>query len=87
MASKFDYCDFYCYDNHYIAFNASKYTEEQAEEIAKVEIDNPVRTDDFPYAYYGFGVDDDGEKQNTYWFCDHHPKNGIKLITFKEENR
>ncbi len=85
MASKFDYSKFvWDYDDEWLAFNANNYSEKQAEAIAKTELENPIRTHEYGYVYYGFGTNEDGERVNGYWLCDFHPKNGIPVIVFKE---
>lgn len=86
MASKFDYLNFHFGDITYIAFNASKYTVEQAEEIAKTEVENPFRVKD-GWVWYGFGRNEDEELVNGIWLKFRYSHNGIPVIVFKEGNQ
>lgn len=73
--SKFEYNNFYSDDNEWCVCNAKKYTQEQALEIAKIELSD-VWTDEVAkdllkvesaWIRFGFGVDLCGERRNGYW--------------------
>lgn len=73
--SKFDYNCFYSDDEIYIGFNAEKYSEQQALDIAKIELANGLEKEvdknllliEPAWIRYGFSVDLNGDKVNGYW--------------------
>lgn len=77
--SKFDYGCFYG-DGDLLGFNASKYSKEEALKIGAEEYGcniNELAVEE-AYIYYGFGVDEEGEKRTAYWVCDVPKRNSFK---------
>lgn len=87
MASKFDYDVFYGEDECLIGVSKERYTEEQAFEIAKeqLETDNVELVDEWLYVYYGFGTNYDGENYHGRWLVRDKPKRGCPVWVFREK--
>lgn len=77
--SKFEYDSFYG-DYSCIGFNANKYTKEKSLEVGAEEYGCNVNDlcIEEAYIYYGFGIDDEGEKQRGYWICETPKRNSFK---------
>ena len=70
--SKFDF-DLFTGD-YPIVVSKERYTEQQAEEIAKNELGVSTVEKREGFVRYGYGCDDDGKVRNTWWL-DWHPRN------------
>lgn len=71
--SKFDF-DLFTEDCPIVAVSKERYTEQQAEEIAKNELGVNAVEKREGFVRYGYGCDDDGEVRNTWWLY-WHPRN------------
>lgn len=90
--SSFDYDCFYGEVEVWIGFNAEKYTEEQALEVAKVEladgfepeVDKNLLVVEPAWIRYGFGLNLEDERVNGWWL-EFEPKgNSIKAWAVKK---
>ena len=77
--SNFDYDCFYG-DYNCLGFNANKYSKEEALKVGAEEYGCEVSelSIEDAYIYYGFGVDEEGERQRGYWICDTPKGNSFK---------
>lgn len=66
--SKFYFSVFHGYDDSYFVVSSERYTLEEAIDIFKEEMNSeevpPIK---LGTVFFGFGVDDGGERQNAWW--------------------
>lgn len=80
--SKFTYEPFT--GDYPIVVSKQRYTEKEAISIAKYELGVENVEKDDRYVYYGFGVNEDGEKYNGWWLTDVKGKRSCPVWAFKE---
>lgn len=88
--SKFEYGPFITDAGYVVAFNAKKYSQEDAFELAKFELDVVSRDEIFcapAWCYYGPGVDDDGERVFGYWLTLDQKKHSFPVMVFSVKGR
>ena len=84
--SKFDYSNFYG-DGNYIAVSKQKYSIEQAQEIASIELGD-TNESEFSigvkdcFVRHGAGIDDDGNKRVCWWLEDFERKTSCPVWCF-----
>ena len=80
--NKFDYAQFFGYDESYLVFNGRKYAPEEAYPIAAHEFGADALDVKQMYCYYGFGVDEDGDRRQSYWLTDERKKNSFPVLAY-----
>lgn len=88
--SKFEYGPFITDAGMVVAFNAKKYSQEDAFELAKFElgmnIDDQIVSAP-AWCYYGPGVDDDGDRVFGYWLTLDQKKHSFPVMVFSVKGR
>ena len=80
--NKFDYAMFFGYGESYLAFNARRYAPEEAYPIAVREFGVDALDMKQMYCYFGFGVDEDGDRRQAYWLTDERKKNSFPVLAY-----
>nr|DAG57630.1 MAG TPA: hypothetical protein [Caudoviricetes sp.] len=83
--SKFDF-DLFTGD-YPIAVNKKRYTEQQAEEIAKDVLGVSAVEKYGGFVRYGYGCDDDGEVYNAWWLDWYPSKRSCPVWAFKPKKK
>lgn len=84
--NKFNYNMFFGYDETYLVFNGRKYAPEEAYPIAVEELGTDALNMKQMYCYYGFGVDEDGDRRQAYWLTDERKKNSFPVLAYSIAN-
>jgi hypothetical protein len=85
--SNFGYGPFITDAGMVVAFHAKKYSQEDAFELAKFELDAQDVTSAPAWCYYGPGVDDDGERVFGYWLTLDQKKHSFPVMVFSVKGR
>lgn len=80
--NQFDYGMFYGCGSPMLAFNGRKYAPEEAYPIAAYEFGCENLNLEQMYCYYGFGVDEDGDRRQSYWLTKDRKKNSFPVLVY-----
>lgn len=83
---QFDYQSFFYNDSDMVvAFHADKFTQEEAEPIARYELYAKQRDQlscRRAWGYYGIGTNQRGERVNQYWLTEEKSKFSFPVLVF-----
>ena len=88
--SKFEYGPFITDVGMVVAFNAKKYSETEANDLARFELDAGEDGEIVSapaWCYYGPGVDDDGCRVFGYWLTLDRKKHSFPVMVFSLKGR
>ena len=80
--SGFDYALFFGCGSVFLAFNARKYAPEEAYPIAAHEFGAENLDVKQMWCYYGFGVDEDGDRRRSYWLTEDRKANSFPVLVY-----
>lgn len=80
--NNFDYATFFGCLGAMIAFNGRKYAPEEARPIAEHEFGCENLHLEHMWCYYGFGMDEDGDRRQSYWLTKERKKNSFPVLVY-----